>query len=153
MSLRPRFIIIHHSATLDGRTFSWAAIRRYHIQERGWNDIGYHVGVELVNDGYEATLGRMLDVEGAHCKELGMNQLGIGVCLVGNFDAVSPPEEGLKKLREVVRWLMRLYDIPPRNILGHREAGLRAGFDWEKSQYKSCPGKLFDMDAFRQSLQ
>ncbi len=152
MALHPRFIIIHHSATADGRTFSWGAIRRYHTQERGWNDIGYHVGVELVGDSYETLVGRMLDVEGAHCKELGMNSLGIGVCLVGSYDEAAPPETALSKLREVVRWLMRAYDIPPRNVLGHREAGLRAGYDWRAGQYKSCPGKLFDMEEFRASL-
>jgi hypothetical protein len=152
MSLHPRFIIIHHSATADGRTFSWSAIRRYHTQTKGWNDIGYHVGVELVNDGYEVMLGRMLDQEGAHCKEMGMNTNGIGVCLVGNYDDILPSEGGLAKLREVVRWLMSTYDIPSRNVLGHREIGLRAGYDWTKNQYKSCPGELFSMEQFRESL-
>lgn len=156
MGLRPRFIIIHHSATADGKTFSWGAIRRYHMQPppegRGWVNVGYHVGVELVGDHYETLFGRMLDEEGAHCKEGGMNQLGIGVCLVGNFDAEAPGEQALAKLREVVRYLMRAHDIPPRNVLGHREIGLRAGFDWTKGQYKSCPGKMFDMEEFRESL-
>jgi N-acetylmuramoyl-L-alanine amidase len=150
--LRPRFIIIHHSATKDGATFSWSAIREYHVHTKEWVDIGYHFGVEQVGDGYEVMLGRMPDEEGAHTKELAMNQLGFGVCLVGNFDTEAPADAALVKLRDVVRWLMRAYEIPTRNILGHREIGLRAGFDWEKGQYKSCPGKLFSMEDFRASL-
>jgi hypothetical protein len=152
MALRPRFIIIHHSATADGRTFSWDAIRQYHIKERGWVDVGYHVGVELIGERYEALFGRMLDEEGAHCKEGGMNQLGIGVCLVGNFDADPPGEAALEKLRDIVRWLMRQFEIPARNVLGHREIGMRAGYDWQKGQYKSCPGGQFNMEEFRAGL-
>ncbi len=154
--LRPRFIIIHHSATKDSRTFSWDDIRRYHTTPppggRGWTDIGYHFGVEQIDDGYEIMIGRMPDEEGAHTKELAMNQLGFGVCLVGNFDEQPPPDPALAKLRDVVRWLMRAYDIPARNVLGHREVGMRAGFDWQQGQYKSCPGKLFNMEDFRASL-
>jgi hypothetical protein len=156
MANRPRFIIIHHSATRDGETFSWGAIRRYHTapppQGRGWVDVGYHVGVEQVGDTFEAMFGRMLDEEGAHTKELAMNTLGLGVCLVGNFEEAAPSDAALAKLREVVRWLMRAYEIPPRNVLGHREIGMRAGFDWQHGQYKSCPGKMFDMQEFRDSL-
>lgn len=81
-----------------------------------------------------------------------MNQLGFGVCLVGNFDEEVPPEAALVKLREVVRYLMRAHEIPPRNVLGHREIGLRAGFDWTKGQYKSCPGRMFSLEEFRASL-
>lgn len=150
--LRPRFIVIHHSATRDGRSFSWDAIRQYHIKEKGWVDIGYHFGVEQIDDSYEIMIGRMPDEEGAHTKELAMNSLGFGVCLVGDYDAEVPPDPALAKLRDVVRWLMRSYDIPARNVLGHREIGMRAGFDWTKGQYKSCPGKLFNMEQFRESL-
>lgn len=150
--MKPRFIVIHHSATADGSTFSWGAIRRYHVKERGWDDIGYHFGVELVWDRYEIMLGRMPDESGAHCKEMGMNSMAIGVCLVGNFDTTPPSDDALAKLREIVRWIMREYDIPSRNVLGHREVGLRAGYNWTKGQYKSCPGSQFDLTEFRDSL-
>ena len=58
--MTPRRIIIHHSATKDGRTFSWSAIRRYHVHTLGWTDIGYHAGIELIGDDFECLFGRAL---------------------------------------------------------------------------------------------
>jgi N-acetyl-anhydromuramyl-L-alanine amidase AmpD len=49
----------------------------------------------------------------------------------------------------MIEWLMNLYDIPVENILGHREVGKLAGHDWRLGQFKTCPGKGFDMDKFR----
>ena len=45
-----KYIIIHHSATADGRTHEWKGIDRYHTVEKGYDDIGYHFGLERVGD-------------------------------------------------------------------------------------------------------
>jgi N-acetylmuramoyl-L-alanine amidase len=150
--MRKRFIVIHHSLTDDGNTLDWGAIRRYHIGTNGWDDIGYHYGVEKVDGGYEIVLGRLSDMSGAHCKELGMNMFAFGVCLVGNFDEVPAPLPQLVKAERLCQYLINEYNIPIQNILGHREVGAMAGFDWKKHQYKSCPGSQFDMDEFRKRL-
>jgi len=137
-----RYILIHHSLTKDSKTVSWQAIRKFHINERGWRDIGYHFGIELVNDEYEILCGRPLDMPGAHCRESGMNRKAIGICCVGNYDEEEPKEEMLKRLASLCRWLMRTYDIPKERVLGHRDF----------AEYKSCPGKMFDLDRLRKSL-
>lgn len=145
------FIVIHHSLTKDGQTVSWDAIRRYHMKELGFSDIGYHAGLEIIGNRYEKLLGRMMSHQGAHCKDAGMNQRGIGIVCVGNFDLELPSLELLTQLTEMVRWTMEIYKIPPSNVIGHWEAQAMAGL--AADQRKSCPGKLFNMDVFRARIR
>lgn len=152
MKNKPEFIIIHHSHTPDGKTLSWEAIRKYHMETNGWYDIGYHRGVELVGDKVVILKGRPDDVSGAHVKELHINSRSIGICVVGNYDEEKPDWAHLNALKEICHVYMINYNIPVSKVLGHREVGRLAGFDWEKGQYKSCPGKLFDMNEFRKFL-
>jgi len=163
--MKPTSIILHHSLTKDGETVSWGAIRRYHTSykyngeiippevatgminrgisvDRPWSDIGYHIGIELVGDRYEAILGRMLDAPGAHCIEAGMNHSSVGICLVGNFDLEAPPKEQWNLALKIVLSLMDLLKISKDEVFGHREF---AG-------YKCCPGLMFDLDRFRRAL-
>ena len=144
---RWEYIIIHHSLTADGREVSWNAIRNWHtgVTNRSpykWLDIGYHFGIEKIGTRYETLLGRSLLHSGAHCKEQNMNKVGIGICLVGNFDLVSPSSLQLTQLISLVQTLQDIYIIPKEKVLGHREI----------ASYKSCPGKLFNMDEFRRRL-
>lgn len=143
-------IVIHHSLTKDSQTVSWPAIRDYHMRVNGWRDIGYNWGVELVNGTYVIQPGRPMDEDGAHCKDWGMNQKGIGICLVGNFDAEVPTLEALDTLAGLVENLRNVHHIPIENVIGHREAQERAGLPLELR--KTCPGKLFDMTRFRAML-
>jgi N-acetyl-anhydromuramyl-L-alanine amidase AmpD len=89
---------------------------------------------------------------GAHCKEAGMNGRSIGICVVGNFELAPPDLVMLKALRDICFAVMVNHGIPAQNVIGHRDAGLMAGFDWRKGQYKTCPGRLFPMDALRSLL-
>lgn len=128
-------IILHHSLTADGKTVSWNAIRRYHIDTLGWNDIGYHFGIELINDTYEILSGRMINIPGAHTK--GCNHDSLGICFVGNFDLVSVPSQQWELGVKLVSSLCNVLGIPLSQIHGHREYAA-----------KSCPGKLFDAGKF-----
>jgi N-acetylmuramoyl-L-alanine amidase len=138
--MKPKYIILHHSLTKDGRTVSWDAIRRYHTQRMQWRDIGYHFGIERVGKRYEILLGRMMNEVGAHCR--GMNRDSLGICFVGNFDNVPPPIEQWDLGLKLARALMEILQISQENIRGHREF----------APYKSCPGERFDLDAFRNQL-
>jgi N-acetylmuramoyl-L-alanine amidase len=140
----PRSIILHHSATKDGITVSWSAIRRYHIQECQWLDIGYHAGIELVGDQYgpphyEILFGRMWDEPGAHTT--GRNNDSLGLCFVGNFDLEEPPKDQWDLGLKLVRLWMKLYGIPKDEILGHRQCA-----------HKTCPGLKFDLERFKVEL-
>ena len=70
-------IVIHYTATPEGRHHDVADIRRWHL-DRGWSDIGYHYLVHI--DG-TIERGRPVGVVGAHVG--GKNTGTIGVCYVG----------------------------------------------------------------------
>ena len=150
--MKPDYIVIHHSLTKDGQVNDWPAIRRYHIEMNGWNDIGYHLGVEDVGGQLVLQEGRAIGTVGAHCKEAGMNSWSIGVCVVGNFDVEPPSLAKLYFLRDLCFSLMENYGIPAQNVIGHRDAGLMAGYDWQRGQFKTCPGRLFPLDSLRGML-
>jgi N-acetylmuramoyl-L-alanine amidase len=145
----PQNVVIHHSLTKDGEVADWEAIRRYHKEVRGWSDIGYHYGIERVGKGILLQVGRPESQPGAHTKEMHMNSKSLGICVVGNFDLAPPGLEVMRFLAEVVRRKIAEYGIPVTAVLGHREVGTMAGFDWRKWQYKSCPGRHFNMDILR----
>lgn len=115
-------IIIHCTGTETGTLES---VRRFHMEERGWKDIGYHYFIEL-----DGTLrkGRSDWSVGAHCT--GVNSTSIGVCMVGvkNFS-----DNQLKTLRELLIELMRKYSLGVESITGH--------YEWPsaKAQKKTCP--------------
>ena len=81
-------IIIHCSATREGLPVTVDDIRRFHVMQRGWRDIGYHYVVTL--DG-AIHVGRPESQVGAHC--LGHNAHSIGVCYVGGVDGDGRPKD------------------------------------------------------------
>ncbi len=138
--MKPKYIILHHSATADGWTLSADDIRRYHMEVNGWKDVGYHFFIERVEDSTQILAGRMLDEDGAHC--VGRNHDSIGICFVGNFDIADPPQASWDAGVRLVRSLCRVFGIPPENVGGHRDYA-----------EKTCPGIKFDLDKFRNALK
>lgn len=141
--MKPEAIVIHHSLTPDSAAVSWAAIRRYHIKELGWKDIGYHWGIERVGGSFEILKGRMDNERGAHCRQAGMNKKSLGICLVGNYDEREPHETMLKKLKQLCRWLMEMHRIQVDAIYPHNVF----------AEYKTCPGKAFPFNRLIKELR
>ena len=117
-------IIVHCSATAEGKDFTTADITRWHRQ-RGFKTIGYHYVV--YRDGSIHT-GRDVNVAGAHCT--GHNTHTIGVCYIGGCkaDGRSPKDtrtEAQKAaLLNLLKDLKRLY--PNAKIRGHRDFANKA---------------------------
>lgn len=135
-------IIIHCSATRPEwmERFPIAKkveeIRRWHVQGRGWRDIGYHFLID--RDGRVAK-GRPVDQVGAHVQ--GHNTGTIGVCLIGGHgsserdkfsDHFTAAQE--KALQKLLADLMKAHP-DARRISGHNQYAAKAcpGFnvpDW-----------------------
>ena len=73
-------IIIHCTATPEGREHNVADIRRWHLK-RGFSDIGYHYLIHI--DG-KIEVGRPLHRIGAHTS--GENTGSIGIAYTGGMD-------------------------------------------------------------------
>ena len=139
---RWRFIIVHHSASSSGNAARFDQEHR----AQGWDELGYHFvigngrgsGDGLIEIGSRWTRQK----GGAHCKVRGhpeYNDLGIGICLVGNFNETRPTEAQMQSLAWLASSLMSRYHIPQSRVLGH---GMLKPTD--------CPGKLFDFaDLYR----
>jgi hypothetical protein len=125
-------VCIHHSLTRDTVTSSWEAIRKYHVDNNGWMDIGYHYGIEDVGGVLTVRVGRPTSLPGAHAP--GLNASHIGICVVGCFDTQTPTEGQLIVLGRLIRDLAtsQKFDINHRTIRYHRDVSL-----------KTCPGAKF----------
>lgn len=128
-------IIVHCTATAEGKNFKAADIDRWH-KAKGWNGIGYHHVVDL--DG-TVEPGRPENEVGAHC--LKHNANSIGVVYVGGLasDGKTPKDTRTSKqkaaLVKLLTELKRRY--PNATIHGHRDFAAKAcpSFDATK-EYK-----------------
>lgn len=130
-------IIVHCTATIEGVDWTVDDIRKWHIEQNHWDDIGYHYVIYLDGSIHK---GRDEEVIGSHC--LGYNAHSIGVCYVGGL------EKGTKRAKDtrtpqqkesLIRLLMELVcKYPDAEILGHRDLANRKcpSFD-AKEEYKT----------------
>lgn len=119
-------IVIHCSATPEGRAVTVAEIRQWH-RARGWRDIGYHY--VIYPDG-SIHAGRPVTEQGAHCT--GHNATSIGICYVGGCaaDGKTPKdtrtEAQRRSMYDLCRRLMAEYNIKADHIYGHNQFAQKA---------------------------
>ena len=111
-------IIIHCSATPNGRHHTAEDIHRWHL-ERGWDGIGYHYVITVKG---QLQRGRPEYWQGSHAR--GHNEDSIGICMIGtdefNLDQWSILENLVRKL---------IIKYPEAKVMGHNEVS-----------DKKCPG-------------
>jgi len=132
-----RYIVIHHSSTAGGNV---NVFRDYHINQRGFADVGYHFVITNGDGGPDGEVqeGRGILFTGAHAP--GRNNDSIGICLVGDFIRGKPTNAQMLALYRLIKDLMRQYPIAPDRILAHKEVN-----------QTDCPGNL-DAAAIRAEL-
>jgi hypothetical protein len=153
---RVHMIFIHHTSvsaaanayTADETKDRIYAICAYHVNVRGWDDIGYNYVVDRFGTVYEGR-GGGLDVQGAHTK--GFNSYSAGVAFLGYYQDVPPSPEAQQAFESLATWILDVNHVDPLStttvvslgspryaegmsvtlpvISGHRDTGITA-----------CPG-------------
>lgn len=117
-------IIIHCSATPEGKDFTVEDIRRWHLA-RKFADIGYHY--VIYRDG-SVHNGRAENIAGAHC--LGHNAHSIGICYIGGVakDGKTPKDTRTPQQKQALRQLVQLLQFvyPHATVHGHNEYSSKA---------------------------
>jgi hypothetical protein len=127
-----RRITVHHDGisgtvgTSEGAAKSrLEAVRRSHVNDRGWADIGYHYVIDPAGRIWEA---RNIKYQGAHVKD--NNENNLGVMVMGNFDEMQPTPQALASLDRFVAGRARQYNVPVSKVYTHQEINPTA-----------CPGR------------
>ena len=110
-------VILHCSATPEGREVSVEDIRSWHTDPpprgNGWSDIGYHYVIHL--DGL-TEMGRPVSIQGAHTS--GENEDSVGVCYIGGLDTSMAPKDTMTVPQEIA--------FGELSIHGHNEYSTKA---------------------------
>ena len=117
-------LIVHCSATPEGKDYSVDTIRQWHLQ-RGFSDIGYHY--VIYRDG-SIHIGRDESIIGAHCT--GHNTNSIGVCYIGGCasDGKTPKDTRTLQQKESLLSLLKTLKIkyPNAKIYPHYKFAAKA---------------------------
>ena len=118
-------IIIHCSATPEGKDFTVQQIRQWHMQGNGWRDIGYHYVIYRDGSIHE---GRPVERAGAHTK--GYNSHSIGICYIGGCaaDGKTPKDTRTEAQKAaLIRLVAELKVIyPSASVHGHNQFANKA---------------------------
>jgi len=153
-----KYIVLHHSATdyqanaedTTGKQIAKTICDR--AQEKYKKDYpdykcDYHFIIGHAGDVYE---GQPVEQPSWHCTNYQANLVSIGICFLGNFENIEMPTEQFTAGVELIKALMKEYDVPLINVLRHRDivSDLTG-----KTNSTQCPGKNFPyihmLDALR----
>ena len=120
---RRKYLMIHHSAS-PMKTTTLETIRRIHVVQNGWLDIGY---TWMIDGKGNRLHGRSHVYQNAACPYY--NASAWHICLFGNFEYEKPTPKQITGLEMLIRDIYH-YHVPGLPIIGHYEKKATA-----------CPGK------------
>jgi hypothetical protein len=152
-----KLAVVHHTAGTNSYTPAQAAaivrgIEVYHVKGNGWNDIGYNFLVDRYGTVYEGRGGGIdRNVVGAHAE--GFNTGSVGVALIGNFQAATPPKVMQQSLVKLLAWRLDVAHVDPLAKVVYASGGnakyragkvvtLRAISGHRDTGPSECPGKI-----------
>jgi LysM repeat protein len=131
-----RYIVIHHSASAEGSPKSMDNYHRFrrHME----NGLAYHFVIgngRGMGDGEIAIGNRWLrQIKGGHLASNRLNEISIGICLVGNFETGRPTPQQLRSLYALVNYLEDRCQTRPDALKLHRQINTKP---------TKCPGRNF----------
>ncbi len=132
-------IIVHHSGTAQG---SALIFHRFHVKRGCENGLVYHF---VIGNGTSTADGKIeigdrwkKQLHGGHVRSTKLNEISIGICLVGNFEKTKPTAKQLDMLHKLTRYLHTDLLRGRPKVLGHKDV-----------QKTLCPGKKFPLRQYR----
>lgn len=138
---RWRFIVVHNSGTRQGNARIFDYYHRY--VRKMPNGLAYHFvignGTSSGNGQIEIGNRWVKQLQGGHVHSDYLNNIALGICLVGDFNRDLPTKEQLEALDELIRYLrvrVGKIDRQPAIVKAHREINPP---QWPTD----CPGDRF----------
>ena len=139
------YIVVHHSGTSGGnaKIFDY-----FHRHTRGMeNGMAYHFVIGNGSDSGDGQIevgSRWLQQkQGGHLASESLNEIAIGICLVGDFSTHRLGPRQTASLIELVQYLRKLQPDSKLKFRLHREINTKP---------TECPGKLFPSSAIHEIL-
>lgn len=122
-----KLAVVHHS--VSSNSYSQAqvpsvirGIQAYHMDGRGWDDIGYNFVVDRYGGIWEGRGGGATEpVVGAHAS--GFNTGTVGVMLLGDFSSAQPTSASVQSAGRVIGWKLALHDAEPSGSVSFVSGG------------------------------
>lgn len=121
-------VIVHCSDTPSTMDIGVSEIRKWHVDDNGWSDVGYHYVIR--RDG-TTEVGRQESVKGAHC--YGHNSDSIGICLVGRDEF---NREQFYSLKQLIEELELRYDLI--EVTGHYRYSSKSCPNFNVEEWRKC---------------
>jgi hypothetical protein len=136
-----KYIVLHHSAHAQG---NYEEIDREHRKVLGYEGCGYHFVIGNgtgSGDGEIQVAQRWINQKnGVHCrnaKSSDIDEYGIGICLIGDFEQDKPTARQIAATKALVAYLSGRYKIAEPKIETHAHLAATPTV---------CPGKFFPDD-------
>ncbi len=140
---RWKYVVIHNSGSRRG---SAAIFDHYHRSKGMENGLAYHfvIGNGTDTRDGEIEIGKRWhrQIQGGHVYSDYLNEISLGICLVGDFNRSRPTSRQFASCFELLDWISRRCRPAPRVRL-HREINPRP---------TDCPGRLFPAALFYRRL-
>jgi N-acetyl-anhydromuramyl-L-alanine amidase AmpD len=137
-----KYVVVHHSANEEG---SYSDIDAEHRKLLGLDGCGYHFvignGTGSGDGQIEVSQRWVNQKHGVHCRNArraDMDEYGIGICLIGDFEKAPPTARQTAALKSLLAYLSERYRIDQDRLETHSHMAATPTV---------CPGRHFPADA------